>query len=130
MSTTRDSGSIVLGWLTRLTLVVALFGLLAFDGIALVKTSFTAADHATGAAKAAADTYRSTKNAQAAYDAAVATVDPASEGIDPKTFSVNPADGRVTLEVKSEAVTLWMQYLGPLKKYRVLTQTGTGAPTP
>ena len=130
MNATDDSGSIVLGWLTRLAAVLAIFGLLAFDGVALVKTNFTVADHATTAAKTAADSYHQSHDAQAAYDAAVAEVTPDGETIDPKTFSVNPADGKVTLKVKGEAVTLWMQYLGPLKKFRAVTQTGTGSPSP
>lgn len=124
-----EDGSIVIGWLTRLAVVVAVFGLLAFDGIALVKTNFTAADHAASAAKTAAETYRTTKNPQAAYDAAVAQVTADDETIDPKSFSVSQ-DGRVKLEVKAEAVTLWMHYLGPLKKWTVVTQTGEGVPTP
>lgn len=130
MNATRDSGSIVIGWLTRLAAVVALFGLLAFDGIALVKTSFTAADHATSAARTAADTFRSTKSAQAAYDAAAAQVAADGETIDPKSFTVNTADGTVKLEVRAEAVTLWVHHLGPLKKYRFVTQTGEARPSP
>lgn len=130
MKATDDSGSIVLGWLTRLTAVVAVFGLLVFDGVALVKTNFTAADHATTAAKDAADVYHQGRNAQAAYDAAVAEVTPNGETIDPKTFVVDPASGRVSLKVKAEATTLWMQYLGPLKRFRTVTQTGEGSPTP
>lgn len=130
MRASGDSGSIVLGWLTRLVAVVAVLGLLAFDGIALAKTSFTAADHATSAAKAAADTYRSSRNAQAAYDAAVAEIPAGSETIDPASFSVDPTDGAVTLEVRAQATTVWMQYVGPLKKYRYVTQTGEGSPTP
>lgn len=123
----RDSGSIVLGWLTRLTAVVALFGLLAFDGIALVKTNFSTADHASTAARAAADAYRATRDPQAAYAAAQEAV-PTGEVVDAKTFSIRPADGVVTLELKAEAVTLWMHYLGPLKRYTAVTQSATGAP--
>lgn len=123
----RDSGSIVLGWLTKLALSVAVFGLVAFDGIALVTTHFQAADHAETAALAAADTWKSTHDVQAAYNAAVAEVDASGETIDAKSFKVDASDGHVTLTLHHEAATLWMHRVGPLKKYVDVSATAEGA---
>ena len=125
---TSDNGSIVLGWLTKLVLAMALLGLIGFDGVALVKTNFTAADHASTAAAAGADTYRQTKNVQQAYDAAVAAVP--GDTIDPKKFLVNPATGSVHLTVTEEAVTLWVYRISPLKKYTIVRASADGQPSP
>ena len=123
-----DEGSIVLGWLTRLTAVIGVLGLLSFDGISLVRAEFSAADHASQAASAAADTYRTTKNAQAAYDAAVALVTANGETIDPKSFVVTPATGHVALELEATATTVWMHKIGPLRKFTVVNADGEGNP--
>ncbi len=123
-----DSGSIVLGWLTKLTVVIGLLGLLAFDGISLVQTTFNTADHASAAARVAADTYKETKDVQAAYNAAVASVLPQGETIEAKTFVVNPTNGKVTLVVHKDAATLWLHKVGPLKKFVDVSSTGEGAP--
>ncbi|MGB8652163.1 MAG: hypothetical protein WCD35_16045 [Mycobacteriales bacterium] len=123
----RDSGSIVLGWLTKLAASLALVGLLAFDGIALVTTNFTAADQATTAASAAADAYKSTHDVQQAYNAATAAVAADGDTIETKTFRVDP-DGHITLVLHRTATTLWMHRIGALKKYTEITQTGEGTP--
>src|SRR4051794_973027 len=39
-----DRGDVVLGWLTKLAVVLGLFGLIAFDGIAVVQAHFQASD--------------------------------------------------------------------------------------
>lgn len=123
-----EAGAIVLGWLTKLAATLALLGLLAFDGISLVKATFTAADDASSAANVAAAAYADTKDAQEAYDAAVASVAAQAETIDPKSFSVDTANGHVTLKVTQEATTVWLHKVGPLKKYAFVTQQGEGAP--
>lgn len=118
----------MLGWLTKLAALITLFGLVAFDGIALVKTNFAAADHANTAASAAADVYKGSKNVQSAYDAAVAVVEPSGDTIDPKTFLVDPTSGHVTLTVVEPATTLWLYRIAPLKKYTLVHATGEGNP--
>ena len=122
----RDSGSIVLGWLTKLVLSLAVLGLLAYDGMSLVTANFSAADHATVAAMAASDAYRSSHDVQVAYDAAVAAVAGEGDTIDTKTFVVTP-DAHVTLVLHRTASSLWMHRIGVLKKYSRVTQDGEGA---
>ena len=125
---TRDSGSIVLGWLTKLSLSIALLGVLAFDGVALVKTHVNAADHANTAALAAVESWKQSKDVQVAYDAATAAVAATGDTLDPKQFVVDPSTGRIRLEVTEQAVTLWLHRVGPLKKYGTVHASGEASP--
>jgi hypothetical protein len=122
-----DNGSIVVGWLTRLVALFAVLGVLAYDGAILVVSNFGAADDATTAAGAAADTYQATRNIQTAYDAAVKAV-PSKDVVETKTFTVDPTNGSVTLTIDRSPTTLWMHRIGALKKWTLVHQSGTGSP--
>ncbi len=124
----EDRGSVMLAWLTKIVLILGVLGMLAFDGISLVRTEFVVADHANTAAAAAADAYAQTHDVQKAYDAALALAIPQSETIDPKTFTVRPTDGHVLLTLRREAQTLWLYRIGPLKKYLIQSALGEGGP--
>jgi len=122
-----DSGSIVVGWLTRLVVLFAVLGLLAFDGFKVVVANFGASDDAGVAAGAAADTYASTKDIRAAYSAAVQAVAGKDDVVETKTFTVDSTGG-VTLTIDRTPTTLWLHRVGPLKKWTVVRQSGTGRP--
>ena len=126
----HDSGSIVLGWLTKLVASMALLGALWFDGIALVKTNVSAADEANTIAGIAADTYKSTHNVQTSYDAAASEAAKTNDLVDVKQFIVRESDGHVTLTIHKLATTLWMHRIGALKKYTDISATGQGSPAP
>jgi hypothetical protein len=121
-----DRGDVVLGWLTKLAVVLGLLGLVAFDGISLVQGHFQAADRATTAAAAAADDYKVNHDVQKAYNAAFATVT-GDDTIETKTFGVDQ-EGTVTLRLHHIATTLVIGRIGPLKKYADAAETGTGRP--
>lgn len=124
----NDRGSIVLGWLSKLAIAFALFGVLAYDGFTVVTATFGAADDATTAANEAADTYHSTRgDLQAAYNAAVASVAGKGDIISPSTFTVAPS-GAVTLTVQRKPKTLWLHFIGPLKSWADISQSATGTP--
>ena len=120
-----DRGDIVLGWLTKLMATLAVLGVLGFDAISLVSTRFQAEDHAQTAARTAAETYRSSKNLQAAYDAAVAEVARHGDTIEPTTFTVAP-DGAVTLTLRRTASTMLVEKVGPLRDWALVETTVTG----
>lgn len=127
-----DAGSIVLGWLTKLVVTMAILGLLAFDGIALVVAGFNAADQASTAASLAADDFKTSKNPAQACQ--VALVEAVKDGdtlncSDPKAFQIN-AEGQVTVLLHRTATTLWMHRVSFLKKYTDLTGSGQGSPSP
>jgi len=123
-----DRGDIVLGWLTRLTVTLALLGLLAFDAISLGVGKMQAEDRAITAARAAVTAYQDGKDVQRAYDAAVATLeDPAVDSIDPAGFTVT-SDGVVTLTVRHTASTMLVEKVGPVRHWATSTGTTSAAP--
>ena len=124
----RDSGSIVLGWLTKLAVTLAVLGLLAFDGIALVTTTFSATDQANAVASVAAETYKRTHDVQMAYNDAVTEAAKNNETVEAKTFQAQPTDGHITLRIHKKATTLWLHKVGFLKKYADITATGEATP--
>jgi len=122
-----DTGAIVLGWLTKLVVVLGVLGLLSFDGIALVRTDFSAADQAGTAASAAADAYKSSHDVQVSYDAALADVAADGDSIETRTFVVGPT-GSISLVLHRTAATLWMKDIGPLKGWTDVSAKGEGSP--
>lgn len=124
---TSDRGDIVLGWLTRLVLGLAVVGLIGFDLVSLGATRFQAEDHAQSAARAAAEVYRGPSDLQAAYDAAVGEVLEHGDTIDPTTFAVAP-DRTVTLTLRRAAPTLLLEKVPPLRPWADVRRTVTGSP--
>lgn len=123
----RERGDIVLGWLTKVVLALAVLGLLGFDAMSLALARVQGEDAAQQAVRAASVTYSTSRNLQTSYDAAVAQVAPAGDTIDPAGFSVTP-EGAVTLSLRREASTLLVEKVSPLRKYAVVTRTVTGGP--
>ncbi len=103
----RDRGDIVLGWLTRLTVVFAVVGLALFEAISIGTTTANVADQGSYAAQEASATWDQTRNAQSAYEAAVtAAVDQNAENVvSTKDFLIDP-DGTVHLVISRDAKTL------------------------
>ena len=107
-----DRGDVVLGWLTKLVVVLSAVGLVGFDAIAVVQGHIQAEDRAGTAARAAADSYQSSHNTQQAYDAAFATlVD--GDTIETTTFAIT-SDGTVSLRLHHHATTLLLHKISPL----------------
>ncbi len=130
MERTRgDRGDIVVGWLVRLTVVLSVLGLLAFDGIALAVGRLQTEDRAQSAARVAVSTWAETKDVQRAYEAALARVDADSPGdtIEPTAFTVAP-DGAVTLTLKHTSPTLLVEKLGATRAWATTTATTTARP--
>jgi hypothetical protein len=121
-----DRGDIVLGWLTKLVVILGALGIVGFDGVALAQSRFQAADRATTAASAAASDYATSRDLQKAYEAAYATtVD--GDTIEAKTFTVG-TDGKVTLRLHHEATTLLLHKIGPLRGWADAVGTGEARP--
>lgn len=119
-----DRGEIILGWLTKLTLVLSVLGLVAFDGISLVQARFQAADRAQQAAGAAARAYGSSPDVQKAYEAALLEVAASGDTIAPTEFAIAP-DGAVTVTVRRTAPTLVVEKVGPLRPYAEVASSAT-----
>ena len=123
-----DEGSIVLGWLTKLVLVLGVLGFLGFDGMAVATASFTAQEHADNAASAAADRWKGAHDLQKSYDAGLAVVAADGDTIDTRSFLIAP-DGRVTLVLHRTAKTLWLAKISALKHFATVSADGAAAPS-
>lgn len=122
-----DRGDIVLGWLTKLVATLAVLGVIGFDLVALGTARYQAEDHAQAAARAASESYRSAKNLQAAYDAALAEVAQHGDTIEPETFTVDP-DGRITLTLHRTAPTLLVEKIPPARGWAEVETTVSARP--
>jgi len=122
-----DNGSIVVGWLVKLAVVLAVLGVIGFDAISVGAGHLAASDDANQAAQAAAVDWRSNHNVQSAYDAAVESLPSTSESILTRSFTIG-ADGSVHLMLRRTITTLVMYKIGPLKKYTVVTTPGEATP--
>lgn len=122
----RDRGTVVVGWLVKLAVVLTLVGITGFDAVSVGVAHLNGTDDASSAASAAADSWQQSHNAQAAFQAAVDAVN-GKESIDPKSFTID-ADGTVHLTLTRHATTLVMYRIGPLKKYVTVVVKGEAAP--
>lgn len=122
-----DRGDIVLGWLTKVIVVLAILGVVGFDGIALLHTRVSAADTADHAAVEARDTWQETKNAEMAYAAAVATAKAGGATI-PVNGVVIKGDGTVLVEVHQTAHTFLLRHVSRLKSVANVTGHGRAQP--
>jgi hypothetical protein len=121
---TSDRGGIVLGWLTKLIVVLSLVGLIGFDLISLGTTRLQAEDHAQAAARAAVEAYSGPSTLQAAYDAALAEVVADGDSIEAQSFSF-AADGTVTLTLHRTAQTLLVRKISALREHAEVSRTVT-----
>jgi hypothetical protein len=127
-----DRGDIVLGWLTRLVVALAVAGVIGFDLVALGVGRLQAEDRAAAAADAAVSTWSGgSKDVQAAYDAALARLaedgGEAVDTIDPTTFTVAP-DGTVTLTLEHTAPTLIVEKLSAARAWATSRVTTSARP--
>ena len=125
---TGDSGAVVLGWLTKLAVTLTALGLLGFDALSLGMANLAAGDDARAAARSAAQTFAESRNAQLAYDAALAEVAGDGSLVDAPSFQLAP-DGVVTLTVRSEATTLVLHRVERFDRWRSISTTATGRPS-
>jgi hypothetical protein len=104
---TCDRGDIVLGWLTRIVVVLGLAGIGLFDAISIGTTAVNLSDQGSYAAREASEVWQSTHSVQKAYDAAVevATEQNPTNSIDTGSFRISE-DNTVHLRIRREATTL------------------------
>lgn len=125
----RDAGTIVMGWLVKLALVLTLFGVTAFDAVSVASAHLSTSDDANSAASAAAADYQTTHNVQSALAAAQDEITNPNEVLLPSSLVINP-DGSATVTVQRKITTVVMYRIGPLKKYTVIKVRGQAtAPT-
>jgi hypothetical protein len=124
-----DSGGLVLGWLFKVALSLVLFGLLAFDGIAIGVAKVSSTDAATSVASAAADQYHLKKDPELAYRAAEAVAVDNGVTLAAKDLVFFP-DGEAQATVHRSVKTIVFKYLPFTRKFTQITATAVVSPTP
>lgn len=122
-----DRGDVLISWFIRLAAVLAVLGVLAFDGIAVVATRLQVADAANSDAVAASDAWQQTHVAQKAYDAALSAGKP-GDTIAPTSFRVDP-DGTVHLQLRRTARTIVLRRWSTSAAWASVTGEGTARPS-
>jgi hypothetical protein len=112
----HDDGSIVLGWLTKIALGLAIVGLLLFEAVSVGLAHMGAQDDARGAASAASDVWQSTHKAELAYQAALSYADEHGDVLSPDDFEALP-DGTVSVRITKVATTLVLRHVKPLRSW-------------
>lgn len=122
-----DRGDIVLGWLTKIVVVLAVAGLGLFDAISVASTAMTLSDQGSYAAREASEVWQQTGSVQQAYDAAVATATEQNpvNVVDPKTFRIDE-DNTVRLQVSRTATTILLYRWGRTAEWAELDREAAG----
>jgi hypothetical protein len=123
----RDRGDIVLGWLTRIVVVLGIAGLGLYDAISVGTTAVSLSDQGNIAAREASETWQATDSVQAAYDTAVKSATEANplNVVNAKTFTIDP-DGTVHLDVSRTATTIVIYHWDRTARWAELTRSGQG----
>jgi Flp pilus assembly protein TadG len=125
----RDEGGIITGWLVKLVVILAVFGVVLFDAIGCGTVRMRTQDAAQQAARTAA--IKNNTNVAVATQAAtqyLATDYPEYQLV--ANSVVLAADGTVTLQVHGHADSIVLKHLGPLADWAQATATATVHPLP
>jgi len=102
-----DSGGIVLGWLTRLTLVMVLLGIIGFELLSVVVTRVGIEDIGAIAAYEALDEFRANHNTTAAFSIASAEAESQGATVVKKSFEISDDSVTFTLEKTAPSLLLY-----------------------
>ena len=120
----NDRGGVIVGYFTKIALVLSVFSLLCFDAVSVGTARIGVEDTAKGAARAAAEQYNETHNPATAYSAAVRYADEHDAKVDKKSFTVAD-DGTVSVTVSQEATTLLVFRIKKTAKWAHVTATAS-----
>jgi hypothetical protein len=120
-----DRGGIVLGWLMRVTIVLVLMGVLAFDVFSLAYTNVTTVDDAGIVASTGAQSLiENPRDPKAARSVSVAQAEELGVRMRTKDWWVDES-GEVHVTVSRDAKTLALHYIPQLEKYLTVRAVGT-----
>ncbi|WP_426564221.1 hypothetical protein ACPPVT_22320 [Angustibacter sp. McL0619] len=126
----RDQGGIVVGWLSKLAIGLAIIGVLLFDVISVVTAKMSVEDQGATAALNASDIWARTHDDKKALETAQQTVSAANPTnvLDVSTFHIDP-DGTVHLRISRQAPTLVAHYVGRLREISDVSADAFGRST-
>jgi hypothetical protein len=119
-----DLGSIVVGWLTRVVLVLAVIGVLGYDAVAIGQGRVNAADEADQIAQDAHDTWADTHSVDKAYATARDEAAANGDSIPKGGFTIEPKHGLVTVKVQHSVDTLVIKHFGFSRPWTTMVATG------
>lgn len=115
----------IIGWFTRVLVVIAVLAVIGFDAISIVSAHLSAQDDANNAASDAASTWADHHDIDAALAAAQAALNH-GEKIVPGSLTIT-ASGATTLKVTRGTRTLVAHDIGFLKGETSFVVTGNGS---
>jgi hypothetical protein len=118
-----DRGDVIVGWLTKVTVVIGVLGVMSFDAVSVGVAKMNADDVAATAAAFGAETWNATHNIQHAYRAASSFAEERGATIAPADFSVD-RDGTVRVRVVKEATTVLLYRTSKTKGWARVEGTG------
>ncbi len=124
-----DAGDIVLSWLTKTVVVIAVFGIVLFDSIALAVGRMNTTDAAGEVALAGSEAWHAHPDVQGAYNAAETAAEARGGEVLTDGFAVD-SDGTVHLRLRRQVTTLVMHRIGPLAKYTWIVEAGQANSVP
>lgn len=124
-----DRGDIVLGWLSRVVVGVAVAGVLVFEVIALVTARVQGTDVANQVAMEASEAYLAKGSLKAAYAAADAEAVKHAAEIVPESLTAQK-DGRIKLRLRRTATTLLLYRTKSTAKWTVIVSEGNARSAP
>jgi hypothetical protein len=129
--TRDDTGGIVIGWLTKIVVVVGLAGVVLFDAISIGVSRLAVEDAGALAAREASTDLSRNGDVQRAYAAAVTTASEANplNEVPAGSFEALP-DGSVRLVVAREATTFVVHRVGWIADWGQVHARVTGKPLP
>lgn len=119
-----ERGGIVLGWIFRIIVLLAILALTSFEAGAIIVARVTADRVAIDAAADAGHELSSSRDLDRAKK--VADADAAKDKCTVTKFTVTQGGRSVEVTVQKKASTFLVQHIGFLKRYATATSTHTG----
>ena len=132
MGRTNDESGIILNWLVKVVLFLAVLGVVGFDAGSIVVNKVTLSTSAKDVAVAVSLTVNDSPTANFTdtqiYDMAVAVVTSEDDGVAGakvvRKGTELDDEGIVHIRLRRKANTIVAKYIGPLKKYTVGLESG------
>lgn len=123
MRAAHGDGGFVLGWFSKIVVVLAVFGVVAFEAVAIGVAHVQAQDLAAAAARAGSTQFQATKNVQQAYLAASAVATEKGGTIRPEEFEVEPGSNLVKVTVRREASSVMLYRFAATRKWLIVSES-------
>jgi hypothetical protein len=119
----NDRGAARLATVTWLVVVLAIIGVLGFDGFSVLSDRVKAQNDAQTAAYAASQAWHTTQNLDDAYQAAVTSVAGTGDVVLTRHFTID-SDGTAHLLLRRRANTIVLKHISAFRKYTVALEHG------